>query len=198
MLKNYEGFAEALASLTSVKDIPYSGIIMTRHPDIADPAAVEASCYRRGGLRFLYRSYVDPAVNVNEFPIHGLLDVLNRVVRLYMADIIKATSAGTYIDSCWAVCQRAGDYATLHNHGTDLYSGIFYLTVPPAINPNTFPDGCLHLVEGQDVSYVPPVPGGVTMWHGSVLHAVHPFRGEGDRLAIAFNFKKTESNLGEN
>jgi hypothetical protein len=67
------------------------------------------------------------------------------------------------------------------------------LNTPPSINPQTFPNGCLHIVTSKNtVVYIPPVPGTITLWPSKLLHGIHPFRGEGDRTGIAFDFVVTE------
>ncbi|MEN3159557.1 putative 2OG-Fe(II) oxygenase [Alkalimonas sp. NCh-2] len=97
------------------------------------------------------------------------------------------------LDSCWGVCQREGDYGAMHNHTSpqtqqkDLYSGMLYLELPVSLTANTFPDGCLHLVTGERVVYIPPIKGCIALWPAEYMHGIHPFRGEGDRLGIAFN-----------
>lgn len=193
MLSDYEPYARAVERLVAGNSLPYSGIVLSDSP-YADGSKVEKSCYSKGGFKFLYRSYMETDIGDAEFPTRQLTSLLEKLAVLYLVDVVGSRGEKTYLDVCWAVCQRAGDYGTLHHHiapgqdGGPRYSGMFYLRTPPSINPETFPDGCLHLVTPAEIVYVPPIPGSIVLWPSHLIHGIHPFKGEGDRLGIAFDF----------
>lgn len=100
----------------------------------------------------------------------------------------------------WANINRDGDYNILHGHAGNHWSGTYYVSAgdpDPDINLN----GYFEFYDPRNATTMGPVPGfnfGYTMpvepiegmmivfpsWH---LHSVHPFRGRGDRISIAFN-----------
>lgn len=193
MTSGHERYAKAVESLFDGDYVAYSGIVLSNNQDVADGEGIEKSCYSKGGLKFLYRSYTHTNIDGPDFPISQLASMLENLAMMYLIDVVGARHEKSYLDACWAVCQREGDYGTLHNHVPpderpgSRYSGMFYLQTPPTINPRTFPDGCLHLITPDGVVYVPPIPGSVTLWPSQLLHGIHPFKGSGDRLGIAFD-----------
>ena len=193
----HEPLAAAVQRLFLDAAVPYSGIVLSLHDFTATKAgptgdAVEKSCYQDGGYRFLYRSYAETANPGPGFPTDVVVRLLTDVMTSYLREVVDRPGTAE-VEACWAVCQRAGDYATLHNHVTpqqsaeDRYSGMLYLQTPETINPGTFPNGCIHIVTPNEVVYFPPVPGSIVIWPSHLLHGVHPFRGTGDRLGISFN-----------
>ena len=95
----------------------------------------------------------------------------------------------------WLNVQRAGDYNPTHTHG-GTFSGVVFLEVPPQITAERF-DGQLCFYGPEDwhiqsvrsgmAHYVGPVPGDFYVFPAWQPHSVAPFRGEGDRLSLAFN-----------
>ncbi|SBO42724.1 conserved protein of unknown function [Cyanobium sp. NIES-981] len=95
----------------------------------------------------------------------------------------------------WLNVQRAGDYNPTHTHG-GAFSGVVFLEVPPQITAERF-DGQLCFYGPEDwhiqsfrtgmVHYVVPVPGEFYVFPAWQPHSVAPFRGEGERLSLAFN-----------
>ena len=152
---------------------------------------IENSCYNKGGFVFLYKNYSD--YKCDTFPITKLLTTISKLAKLYLKEV-DINHINIAVDSCWAVCQRDGDYGTLHNHTSPtnhdgkLFSGMIYLQIPAGISGKTFPDGCLHLLGSDSVLYIPPVLNSINIWPAEIVHGIHPFRGIGDRLGIAFNF----------
>ena len=193
MLSNIDEYSLAVENLFSSEPVPYSGIIISQQEALANGGKIEKSCYNKGGFKFLFRSYADTIVPDEEFPVRGLTALLEKVATMYARQVLSLNNKSAQLDSCWAVCQREGDYGTLHNHVSphehegELYSGMLYLQAPPTINPDTFPDGCLHLITPDEVVYVPPIPGSIVFWPAHLVHGIHPFRGSGDRLGVAFN-----------
>lgn len=191
-VSDYDSFASAVRPLFGPGTVSYSGIILTKENNY-DGEVIEKSSYRSGGLVFLYRAYRKPECDFPDFPISQLKVVIEALASRYLQDV-EGRSESASLEACWAVCQRAGDYGTLHNHvppnytHQSRYSGIFYLACPKSINPSTFPNGCIHIVVGQTVRYFPPIPGTFIFWPAELLHGIHPFRGPGDRRAIAFDF----------
>lgn len=192
-ISSFEIYAVGVESLFKDDHVPSSGIVISKNGEIADGGDIEKSCYAKGGFRFLFRSYAESDVDESLFPLAQMRSLLERLGRLYLADVVGSEMALVSLDVCWAVCQREGDYGTLHNHippdhdGSDRYSGMFYLRTPPSINPKTFPNGCLHIITSSEISYFPPIPGTVVLWPSTLIHGIHPFRGDGDRLGIAFD-----------
>lgn len=184
---NFSKFSEKLEEIFS-NGVGYSNIVITGDPQITGEI-VEKSCYDKGGFKFIYKSYEEYPLN-NEY--QELVNLLKRLCALYAKEInIKPTKIK--VDSCWAVNQEDGDYGTIHNHKAPyehegkLFSGMIYLKIPKTINPSTFPNGCLHLICEKEIVYFPPIRNSVIIWPAETLHGIHPFRGNGKRIGIAFN-----------
>jgi len=193
LVLNLERFLNPINEIFIVEKVPYSGIIISSNSDIASGEKIENACYNKGGFVFLHKDYAKIENTKIEFPTSELIEMIQKVSKLYCKEIDKSFKKIT-VDTCWAVCQREGDYGTLHNHVSPrkhkgkLYSGMIYLRVPNGIRPETFPDGCLHLIGKNDIIYIPPIPNSIAIWPSNLVHGIHPFRGNGDRLGIAFNF----------
>ena len=171
--------------------VPYSGIIMSSNNELIQGENIENSCYNKGGFVFLYKNYT--TYYNKKFAVEELLSTIIKLGKLYLKEIDLEYNEIS-IDSCWAVCQREGDYGTLHNHispkkhNGKFFSGMIYLQIPESINGKTFPDGCLHLIGIDNIIYIPPVANTINIWPGEIIHGIHPFKGSGDRTGIAFNF----------
>ena len=173
---------------------PYSGIVISKSGGYLDGSNIEKNCYSLGGFKFLYRSYLEKDdIEDGSGNLANLKRLIEIVASNYVTDIIGESYYRVVLEKCWAVCQREGDYGTIHTHtapgyvGNARYSGMLYLSSPAGISPETFPNGCLHIITGAEVVYFPPVPGSVVLWPAGLMHGIHPFRGPGDRLGIAFD-----------
>lgn len=192
-IAGFEALAEHVSLLFKPDGADYSGVILSNNEAAAEGQSVEKNCYKRGGLRFLYKSYA-PVENLESFPVDQLVRVLSTMGRSYLRQVLQDDDSDAVLAVAWAVCQRDGDYGTLHNHvppGGDAagrYSGMFYLRTPDCITPATFPNGCLHIILDNAALYYPPIPGSCVIWPSWMLHGIHPFRGQGDRLGVAFDF----------
>lgn len=190
-LEGFEEFIEPTRQLFLESTVPYSGIILSN--SVSEGEDIEKSCYMTGGFKQLFKSYDNVALDC-EFPLNALVKMLRSVATHFVKHYRSEGSCDVVLDLVWAVCQRENDYGTLHNHFPDYlgdqerYSGVLYLETPHGIGPRTFPNGCLHIVVDNSVLYYPPIPGVVVVWPSKVLHGIHPFRGEGQRTAIAFDF----------
>ncbi|MCP4327900.1 MAG: hypothetical protein GY791_05615 [Alphaproteobacteria bacterium] len=94
------------------------------------------------------------------------------------------------MERCWAIDQRQNDYQILHAHIPNLLSGIVYLQIPPSMEVSTYPDGILTLIETNPFVILPS-PGDMYIWPSYMLHNVYPFRGDGRRVAISFNIRRS-------
>ena len=98
--------------------------------------------------------------------------------------------------SAWANISRAGDYNVPHVHET-AWSVVYYVQVPAGCNDTGA--GCLELIDPRPASAAPDIPGRffatrrmfvprpglMVLFPGPVMHFVHPFRGEGERISVA-------------
>ncbi|MEO1774443.1 MAG: TIGR02466 family protein [Pseudomonadota bacterium] len=127
---------------------------------------------------------------------------LNRFAR----DVIRTTTAlegGQRLAmklEAWANVSRAGDYNGLHEHRSSHWSGVYYVSAA-AQTPGDVNGGKLELVDprvainmlGPPGSMfekrflVDPRPGLMAFFPSWLKHMVHPFRGEGVRISIAYN-----------
>lgn len=185
--KSFSKFSKKIEEIF-LKDVNYSGIVITGNPDITGEM-VEKSCYNKGGFKFIYKSYEEYYLN-KEYQV--LADSLGKLCYLYAKEI-NINPKKVKVESCWAVNQEEGDYGTIHNHKSPnehkgkLFSGMIYLKIPETVNPSTFPNGCLHLICKKEIVYFPPIKNSVVIWPSETLHGIHPFRGNEKRIGIAFN-----------
>lgn len=142
------------------------------------------------GQRDLYLGFL------KETAVHYATEVIER------SDNPRANSAwrpgriAADVHDSWLVDSRAGDYNPLHDHG-QFVSGVIYLKVPEQIGPETAPDGCIDFVDRitsfplmlnfNPVFRVLPEEGLMLVFPSWLHHAVHPFRGDGERWSVSFN-----------
>ena len=98
------------------------------------------------------------------------------------------------IDESWIQFYVNGDYKVLHNHlryGFDpkyenIWAGGYYIEdgQPDPYQPYA---GRFSFRVRDFNYYIKPEPGLLMMWPGDILHEVHPFYGEGERVVINFN-----------
>ncbi len=102
----------------------------------------------------------------------------------------------------WVNVNREGDHNLLHCHPGSLLSSVYYVSVPPAMNGGLIyfrdPRGpAVAMVESLEIDLpwvgtgtgIPfePDTGLLLIFPGWLEHRVEPFRGEGERISIAFN-----------
>jgi len=100
----------------------------------------------------------------------------------------------------WANLNRAGDYNTIHSHPTSQWSGVYYAAIGGAA-PRRPLSGVIEFQDPRGAPQAQPFPGFdfakklrlvpedglILVFPSWLLHMVHPFHGEGDRISIAFN-----------
>ena len=101
------------------------------------------------------------------------------------------------ITEAWIVSQYENEYAPVHNHVHCKISSVCYLKVPEKENVSAERDNDGQVVftgmGGADPFStsshlnVPPRPGLLVIYPSSLNHQVYPFRGPGERRAMAFN-----------
>ena len=102
--------------------------------------------------------------------------------------------ANHHMDESWIQFYKNGDYKVLHNHlkyGFDptfmnIWAGGYYIEdgKPDKMQPYA---GKFSFRVRDNNHYVHPEPGLLMMWPGDILHEVHPFYGEQERVVINFN-----------
>jgi uncharacterized protein (TIGR02466 family) len=104
----------------------------------------------------------------------------------------------------WANVVRSGDYHSPHNHPNNLWSGVYYISVGEP-EPEPPKNGQLELLDPRlgsnmvgipdslfEVRYSIPTKAGLMVLFPSwLIHHVHPFIGNGERISIAFNILAT-------
>ena len=94
----------------------------------------------------------------------------------------------------WANVLREGGYNKIHNHPGALLSGCYYVSVG---NPDSDPEfnGWIEFQDPRPGNVhggkerVKPEVGMLLLFPGWLNHYVNPFRGEGERISIAFNIE---------
>ena len=135
-------------------------------------------------------------------------DSLNRVMQLAVAGQPGRRVETEFGLAGWANLNRHGDYNVLHSHAGSHWSGAFYVSMGEP-DPEVQLNGAFELYDPRGAATMGPVPGfnfGHTLpvqpeaglmliFPSFLLHSVHPFRGKGERISIAFNaqIRRTET-----
>lgn len=105
-----------------------------------------------------------------------------------------------FVLQAWANVLRHGDYNGPHSHPNAFWSGVYYVTGNETLDDHPF-SGKLELADprpGASLTYaeqtrlygrflLSPVPGQMIVFPSWLQHWVHPYRGDGVRISIAFN-----------
>jgi uncharacterized protein (TIGR02466 family) len=94
----------------------------------------------------------------------------------------------------WANILSTGDWQAPHMHPTvgNLASGVYYVEMPDKPKP----EGCIEFLNPHPVSHhhgisltrrLHPKPGDLIIFPPYYIHYVYPFKGDGDRIIIAFD-----------
>jgi uncharacterized protein (TIGR02466 family) len=102
----------------------------------------------------------------------------------------------------WCNLNREGAFNTPHNHPKHIWSGVYYSHVDDMAPDGTPSQGTISLQDprgainmlrhpgkcnwGSSVQ-LKPVAGMVILFPSWLFHLVYPFKGEGERISIAFN-----------
>jgi len=100
----------------------------------------------------------------------------------------------------WANVTRSGGYNAVHDHANSVWSGVYYVASGEP-DPTVENSGRLELIDPrsgvgminigptllQGRYLIDPLPGLMVMIPSWIKHTVHPFRGAGERISIAFN-----------
>lgn len=102
----------------------------------------------------------------------------------------------------WANVSRDGNYNKIHNHSEWTWSGVYYVATGTP-DPAVAESGLIEFLDprmGVDSVKLPgnpfgaqmhisPVPGLMLVFPSWLQHWVHPFRGTGERISLAFNVR---------
>lgn len=105
----------------------------------------------------------------------------------------------------WAMVSRDGDYGHVHTHPNAHFSGVYYIDVGKSF-PRFKDSGHIEFIDTrggagiftirglhfQQRHIYEPEAGLMLTFPGWLPHMVHPFRGEGERIAVACNATVTE------
>jgi hypothetical protein len=109
-------------------------------------------------------------------------------------------NANHTIDESWLQFYKNADYKVLHNHlrydldpteHRNIWAGGYYISDG---NPDKYqPYSGRFSFNTRNKSYlVKPETGMIMLWPGDILHEVHPFYGEKERICINFNLSTRE------
>ena len=147
-------------------------------------------------------------LNIDEPEIKKLKDIVMRSysqalkeyhdsLNLFFMDYSLESCLKTHksnVDESWIQFYKNGDYKVLHNHlryGFDpafehIWAGGYYIQdgMPDPYQPYT---GKFSFRIRDCNYYVKPEEGLIMLWPGDILHEVHPFYGDSERVCINFN-----------
>lgn len=119
--------------------------------------------------------------------------------------LVVAEQSGPMIEPeismvAWANINRDGDYNIMHSHAGQHWSGTYYVSIGEP-DPDIQLNGYFEFYDPRHSAVMAPVPGFnfghplplepveglMVVFPSWLLHSVHPFRGAGERISIAFN-----------
>lgn len=141
-------------------------------------------------------SWRDPATN----ELKKLIDQLLYSVLMEMSTKPHERPKARFRIDCWANVNREGDYNVVHAHPNSLWSGVYYVSngKPDPERPHAGkielldPRVAAHMIQvGQTITdtrcFMNSDPGLMIMFPSWLKHMVHPHKGAGARISIAFN-----------
>jgi hypothetical protein len=152
-----------------------------------------------------------PAVGVwHRVPTNGFLGLdvpdvcrLKKLIEsqyVYALGILDGKPGLTpWISESWIQFYKAGDYKVLHNHERygppyphNRWAGAYYID-DGAPDPTMPYSGLISFRVRQANHFVRPQPGMLLMWPADILHEVHPFYGERERVVVNFNINSEQA-----
>ena len=115
----------------------------------------------------------------------GFKDVVNmalEISNLIAKEKYNNTQMFGIVEDLWGMIYRHGDYAISHDHWPAVFSGVYYIKVPKELKGGElyFPHFNKKIV---------PSEGLLVIFDGHVQHEVFELKGEGERMAVAFNIR---------
>lgn len=136
-------------------------------------------------------------LNLNYASVQSLTELIkNRYLNALRMIGIEETLF-PWISESWIQFYKNGDYKVLHNHERynppyfhNSWSGAYYIQDgdPDSNMPYS---GMLSFRIRQTNYFIRPQPGLLVMWPSDILHEVHPFYGNQDRIVVNFNINTT-------
>jgi len=104
-----------------------------------------------------------------------------------------------WVSESWIQFYRAGDYKVLHNHERygppypyNRWAGAYY--IDDGDPDSTMPySGVISFRVRHANHFVRPKPGLLLIWPADVLHEVHPFYGQRERVVVNFNINTEQT-----
>jgi uncharacterized protein (TIGR02466 family) len=164
--------------------------------------STQASTIVDGEIGYIDRKDQEKYGNIVADTVTGLIETYVRKFYEVQEDdteIHQSTENFEYLPTdCWYVVMKSGDFHLAHTHHRmdDLFSvgqisGAIYLDIPENL---PYPQGNIQWIESgrkeklsgymQEYS---PISGHALVWPSWLVHSVHPFRGNEERIMISFN-----------
>jgi uncharacterized protein (TIGR02466 family) len=133
------------------------------------------------------------------------IKTLIEIIKSAVVAVVRATSGLPSMSAelglaAWANVSRKGAYNGLHNHPRCHWSGVYYVDIGEE-SPDWPDSGALEFIDPRGSVYMHPNPhlpfgqplkvrpqeASIVLFPAWLLHQVHPYYGERDRVSIAFN-----------
>ncbi len=141
-------------------------------------------------------AWTEPAVQTLRHRIETLVfNLIDQIIR----DTGQRRQFRLIIDA-WANINRDGDYNVVHTHPNCMWSGVYYVEKgkPDSAIPQ---NGMLELIDPREAAnyiqikntildgkeFIDNEPGRMLLWPSWMKHMVHPYKGEAERISIAYN-----------
>lgn len=132
---------------------------------------------------------------------HLIKAIQDYATMLFEQECVQAPKNVDFMLWGWGVSLTAGNSQELHVHPTAHISGVYYVTAPPGALEEKSTDGKIRFYDPRPRANMnqlftqitrhseAPNPGDVIVFPSWLEHSVAPFRGEGERICIAFNVR---------
>jgi Putative 2OG-Fe(II) oxygenase len=131
-------------------------------------------------------------LDIDELETRSLRDLVEREFEATI-ESLEGEKVKAHLTESWIQFYRNGDYKVLHNHERygsaslpHAWVGAYYIDdgEPDESMPYS---GVLSFALGTTRYLIRPRAGLLVMWPAAVLHEVHPFYGQHDRVVVNFN-----------
>lgn len=128
-----------------------------------------------------------------------VIEEFSAAVRQAFASYLNAIGLsdvkGEIRQAAWVVVSYEGGYNAPHVHPAATFTSIYHVKVPPNL---PYPQACVEFINplgsasfqsmGNQTQVVEPKEGTLLFIPSYLMHAVHPFEGEGERISLNMDF----------
>lgn len=135
------------------------------------------------------------AVRTTYLQVHTLHNpVFSNLISKIETEASKYAGFQVCINEFWVTVSDRGAYHAIHNHSSQILSGVYYVDAPPNLTLDFFNDK--PLLKNFNQYYCEPIEAKkLILFEGWVLHGYGPVPSVEPKIAIAFNLRDCSETL---